>query len=277
MTDEEQTELEPQDAAPVDPPADPAPAPVKEWTDEDEKEARAFGWKPPEKWVGEKPEGLIEDPRQFLQGNRGFRILRERTEKLESEFAERVRRLEAITAKTVERDRAAYAAKLAEIEAAKLEAVSNADLERYGALEKQRQAMPEPVAFDAPKPEAPSEVDEYAKANDWVKNPILREAGAKIIDAMGYAGRPVAEQLAFAEQEVRKLYPGAFAPAPQQAPPRPQVQRVDGGGLGGGGRSGLWDKVPPEARAQFAKDVAKGYFQNTADGKEAYANDYFNP
>lgn len=278
----EQTEIEALGADLVDPPAPeavPSPEPpVKEWTDDDEKEARAFGWKPPEKWVGEKPEGLIEDPRQFLQGNRGFRILRERTEKLETEFAEKFRRLEAVTTKTVERERAAYQAKLAEIEAAKLDAVTNADREQYDRLEAQRKAMPAPVEFDAAPaaPSVPDEVQEYAKANEWVSNPILREAGAKIIDAMGYAGKPVREQLELAEREVRRIYPHYFTPAApaQAAPARPAVQRVDGGGLGGGGAGGQFSKLPPEAKAAFARFVSQGVFKETE--KETYANDYFN-
>jgi hypothetical protein len=272
---EDQSEIERDEDVTPEPETETAEQAKPEWTEEDAAEARAFGWKPADKWVGEKPADFVDDPRVFLSRSRTFKVLREKTERLEQELAERLRKMEAITAKTIERERAQHQAALDEIKRQQLEAVDSADRERYDALERQKASMvpPPEMPVERPAPTTAREVEEYAKQNDWVNNPILRQAGAQLIDAAGMAGRPIAEQLAYAEREVRKLYPGAFqaaAPAPQ----KPMPQRVDSGGLGGAFKVSGFDSLPPEAKAQFKRDVASGLYTDDATGRKEWSNAY---
>jgi hypothetical protein len=256
--------------------------PAKEWTDDDENEARAFGWKAPEEWAGEKPSGYIDDPRRYLEraeSFRPFKVLREKAEKEKADFDARIARMEAITAKTLEAQKAQYERDMEAIRRQQLEAVETADRDRYEALEQAKSKLTRPPeAPEQPARASPieHEVDEYAKTNDWVKNPILRQAGAQLIEANGYAGRPVREQLEFAEREVRKLYPGAFQPAPVATPQKPVAQRVDGGGLGGSAKSSAFAALPSEAKNAFARFVEQGIFENTDAGKKRYADEYNN-
>jgi hypothetical protein len=128
------------------------------------------------------------------------------------------------------------------------------------------------------RPQVSPEVEEYTKANEWVNNPILREHGAKLIDAFGMATRPHREQLDFAERELRKLYPAAFQPAAPvaaaQAQAKPVVQRVDGGGLGGGAKVSAFTALPSEAKSAFKRFVDQGIFQDTDADRKRYADDY---
>ena len=283
MSDVDDTEELEQQGEDTIPAVDPEP-PKREWTDEDAAEAKAFGWKAPEEWAGEKPDGYIDDPRRYMDranNFRPFRALREQLESTKRDFQTRTERLEAINAKTMEQQRANYERDMAAIKAAQREAVDNADGARFDALERQREAIPKPVDIapaERPEPVStrPPELDEYVKANDWVNNPILRQAGAQLIDAMGYAGKPVKEQLEFAEREVRKLYPGAFAPAvvTPQTTQKAAIQRVDGGGLGGGNRADAFSALPAEAKASFKRFAAQGIFTDTPEDRKRYADDY---
>ena len=277
-TEELIQEAEPQAEVPaaVDPPK-------PEWTDEDAAEAKAFGWKSPDEWAGEKPEGYIDDPRRYMDranNFRPFKMQRERLEKIEADYAERFRRIEAVTAKTIEREKAQYERDLAAIKAAQREAVENADGARFDALEAQKASLSPPADFPPPpKPEVQddvrTEVSRYvAEGNAWVNNPILAEAGRVAIERGGYIGRPIREQLEYAAQKVREAYPAAFAPPAAEPPRAPVVQRVDGGGLGGGGKAGAFASLPAEAKSAFARFAKEGYFPDTAAGREAYANDY---
>ena len=256
-------------------------APGPEWTEDDAAEAKAFGWKAPEEWAGEKPRGYIDDPRRYLERAetfRPFKVLRDRTENLERDFQERFRKLESASSATIISERARYDREIATIQQGKRDAVDTADREMYDRLEKQQASLSRP--YDAPPPASQpivqdTFVQEYAKANDWVNNPILREAGAKLIEAGGYANRPAKDQIEYAEREVRRMYPNMFAPV-AAAQPAPMQMRVDGGGLGGGAKGGAFAKLPTEAKSAFKKFVGDGIFQDTEVDRKRYADDYDN-
>lgn len=262
------------DAAGDAPPAEP------EWSDEEADEARAFGWKAPDEWGGEKPPTYVGDPRSYMeriQNSKPFKVLTERQAKLEAEFSERARKLDEMNARAMEAQRAKYEADMQDITARQRRAVELADPDAFDALEKQRSAMvaPEPVAPVVP--DVDPYVQEYAKQNDWVNNPVLRDAGSKIIDANPAARAMSAkDQLAYAEQEVRKMYPAYFtADEPDANKPAPR-QRVDGGGLGSAAAQAKdpFNKLPTEAKAAFKRFVSEGIFENTAEGRKAYVADY---
>jgi len=257
-----------------------ADPPKREWTDDDATEARAFGWKAPEEWTGDKPAGYIDDPRRYLEraeNFRPFKALKERSARQEADFNERMRKLEAVSENTLKAQREQYERDLAAINRAQRDAVEVADVARFDALEKQKTAIKPPAPVEAPKPAQPAVdpyVQEYAAANDWIKNPVLRETGAKLIDANpAIRAASARDQIAYAEAEVRKLYPGAFAPVADTRPAPPS--RVDGGGLGiGASGANSFSKLPGEAKAAFQKFVGQGIFANTPADQKRYADDY---
>jgi hypothetical protein len=256
-------------------------APVREWTDEDADEARAFGWKAPDEWKGDIPPTYIDDPRRYMERAEKFtpfRKLAERQEQLERDFAERTRKLEAVAESTLKAQQERHKQELARIAAEQRRAVDLADVATYDRLEKEKASLAPPVIPDAPQaPATDPYLQEYAKANDWVNNPILREAGARIIDANpAIRGADTKAQIAYAEAEVRKLYPGYFPQATTQATATAsQPRRVDAGGLAGGGGSGSgFTKLPPEAKSAFERFAKEGIFENTEAGRKAYADEY---
>jgi hypothetical protein len=52
------------------------------------------------------------------------------------------------------------------------------------------------------------------------------------------------------------------------------VNRVDGGGLGGGAKGGAFAALPAEAKGAFKRFVSQGIFQDTEADRVRYANDY---
>lgn len=248
------------------------------YTPEEADEARTFGWKAPDEWVGDKPAGYIGDPKAYLQRLEKmtpFRTLKERLERQETEFNERTRKLEALSAMQIKSQRDAYDRDMAEIKKQQRAAVELADTEQFDALEARKQSMQPPVVAAPVAPQVDPYVTEYMDKQDWVKNPILRKTGAELIDAAGMNTKPVREQLEYAEREIRKMYP-AYFPAGEAAPaPRaPMQQRVDGGGLGVGTQANGFSKLPSEAKAAFARFASEGLYSNNDEGKKAYADQY---
>ena len=264
---------------------DPAPvtAPQREWSDEDAQEAKAFGWKAPDEWEGEKPPGYIDDPRRYLEraeNFRPFKALREQQERERAENAERLRQLEAVTAKAIEAERARFDRELAQLNARQRQAVEEADIRTFDHLQKVKDSMtPPPEVPQQAAPVAP-EIAELAAKHEWASDPTLLALGRTIVDARpDILRRTPAEQFAFADQELRRLYPAAFPqaqqPAPVQAPAPQTVARVDGGGLAiGGGKGGAFNALPAEAKSAFRRFVDQGVFQDNDADRKRYADDY---
>lgn len=276
MTDE----IDVEESQPVDvPEAQPAP-PVREWSDEDAEEAKALGWKAPDEWAGNKPAGYIDDPRRYLEraeSFRPFKALKERQDKLQSEFDERIRKSEAMAERALQAERARYERDLAALNARQREAVSMADTAAYDAIERQKAAMRPPEPVETPKPAGPSpDVAAYVSSNEWAQDPALLAEGAQAIEYARMSGRVFAsdmDQVKYAESVMRRKYPHLFAaPATQTA--APTASRVDGGGLGGASRGSAFTSLPPEAKGAFKKFVAQGIFADTEADRKRYADDY---
>lgn len=296
MSDEFETDVEETDApeqeehAEAPEPTPEEPAPVKDWTDEEEEEARAFNWKAPEEWAGEKPPGYIDNPKDYMariQRSSPFRVMNERLEKQAAEAAEINRKLAHATKAMMERQRSDYEARLEQVRSNRDRAAEEGDLDAYRRnadaeqeLLKQQpvQATPEPVQ-DTRATAARAEVDAYGQTTEgqWLQNPILRQTGAQLIGANpAIMAKPPLEQIKYAEAEVRKMYPAYF---PQPETPKPASARttVDSGGLAStraGG--GAFAKLPSDAKEAFRGFVADGLFEDTNKEREEYARDYNN-
>src|SRR6056297_2062419 len=161
-------------------PAEPA-APVKNWSDDDEQEARLFGWKSPDEWKGEKPAGYIDDPKEFLGRVERSRIF----QTMQDKMSEQERKLAAMNDKALERQRADYETQMRRITQLQRKAVEDADTDAYDNLERHRQELsknaPQPEQLQQPQA-APPEVEQFRKSNDWAKDPVLWAEAVQAVD-----------------------------------------------------------------------------------------------
>jgi len=252
----------------------------------DVEEARLFGWKSPDEWVGDKPAGYIDDPKRFLDRVKDSRIFKTMKDQRDAEvkrFEEHLRRLDHVTEQAVKRQKAEFERQIAEIETRQRRAVETADVAAFDTLERQKRAMQPPPDYQAPQeePKVSPVVAEYMQKNDWVKDPTLRMEGAMAIDVAMKSGTQFpneAAQLEYAESVMKRKYPHMFQPPPAPVTHKPSgPAKVDGGGLAGGSspmRSSGFAKLPPEAHAAFRKDVERGLFTNDDRGRNEYARLY---
>lgn len=253
------------------------PAPT--WTEADAEEAKAFGWKAPEDWVGDKPAGYIDDPRRYMdraENFRPFKAMRERADKERADFEDRLRRSDAMSTKALEAMAAQHEAEKARLTAQQRSAVELGDVAQYDDLTKQIAAM-KPVERPVVQtyPVDNTYVREYAAKNEWTKDPLLFDFARNAIDVANRSGKTFAnaeEQVAYAEGKVREFFPHKFAAAVVTAVPGPA--RVDGGGLGGGGQRDAFTALPAEAKSAFQKFVTRGVYKDDAASRQSYARDY---
>lgn len=290
MTEEAQeidaADIEQDDIADAEPvvqeePAEPTEPTTPEWSAEDEEEARLFGWKSPDEWQGDKPAGYIGKPDEFLdrvQRSRIFKAMQDKLQTTEQQAAELARKQEAMNQRAIERQREQHAAELQRITTAQRRAVEEADPEAYDQLEAQRQklqAPPEAIKQDTPPTNPDVEAYRASETGAWLNNPVLAKTAAELVGQNpAILVRSAKEQIAYAEAEIRKMYP-AYFPKPEPKPaPR---TAVDGGGLATGGGSkpvGAFTKLPSEAKANFARFVKEGLYSDTKEDREEYANEY---
>ena len=248
----------------------------KTWSEEDEAEARTFGWKPPDEWRGDKPDSYLDNPGDYLERVQGSRIF----QAMQARMTEQARKLDAVHEATQARIRADYEGKMAAIASQQRRAVEDADTESWDKLEEQRQELMQSAPQAAPQGGGmPPELLEYERSEEgrWLANPMLGAEAAQFIeDHPAYKGLPPMTQAALARDHLSKKYPALF---PGQEQPKPTVTtKVDPGGLDGGTKRDRseYSKLPKEAKAQFEKDVKRGTFKDTKEQREWFADVYNN-
>lgn len=240
-----------------------------EWDEDVEFEARTFGWKPKSEWAGEVPRGFIEDPRRFMERAEQFgpfKKVRESLRKLES-------MQDGIIERARKQERAQYEAKLAEFQRAEEEAFDNGDKEAFQRIRQAREGIRPPEQFAQPQedPVAP-----LAAEHPWVNDPFLKDNGARLIDIAIRGGKKFAspaEQVKFAESELKRYYPHMFA---QPEKPKAKASPVEGGGIGPGRKTSGFDSLPSEAKSAFKSWVAKGVYADTKEDRDEYFREYDN-
>lgn len=253
-------------------------APEKNWSDDDEAEARLFGWKSPKEWQGDKPEGYIDNPEEFLgrvQRSRIFQAMNGKLEKATSSYEEHARKLEAMSAKALEIQKSQYEARMADVVSRQRAAFANGDEKAYDAAEAERaELLKKAPQEEQPKKEAPREnpdVAAYRANNKWTQNPILWREAVEAVNYMpNLATATVTEQLQYAEKMIREARPELFKK------PEPPRQKVEGGGLAPSAKKSAFDGLPSEARDQFRKFVEQKIYKDTKEDREEYANEYAN-
>lgn len=262
MTEEVTTQAAPSEAA--------AQTDAPKWAAETETEARALGWKAPDEWKGEVPAGYIDDPTRYLERAENFTPFR----KLREQTTDALRKVEAVAAKQVERERAAHAADLASIKAQKAAAVETGDIDAYKALDKQedklREAAPEAPKQSAVPDDHRSAIEQWSVGKLWFKaDPVKTQAAALLYGQAQESGLTDPKAiLAHVDREMAKQF-ADLAPKPAQ------VDTVEGGlNFGGGAQSSPFEKLPKDAKDAFRRFVEKGVFKDTKEDRAIYAEDY---
>jgi len=257
-------------------------APAPSWSPEDAEEARAFGWKSPEEWRGDKPDTYIDDPAQFLDRlsrSRPFRVMQDRLE----EQAEAARKTQAVAQKALEAQRAQYEDRIRALQGQKMQAVESGDVKGYEAISKNIEALRQAAPEAAPQQAGPDPyIEQYMASEEgkWLEDPALKQTAAQIIDLAPHVqSMPAPQQVAYAKSELSKMFPDKFAaPAPKPTP-RPRTSPVEAGSLAGGRGGDEFSKLPADAKEAFAKQKAQGFFEHLGDEKAAkafYAKEYNN-
>lgn len=277
VNEEVSSEVEEVEAPEVDAPDADAveQPPAREWSQDEEAEARAFGWKPPEEWVGEKPAGYIDDPREWLDRLDRFTPFK----KLREQQEERVRKLESTFQAQMERiqqrEREEYERRLQQIQMAQRKAVSEADTEAWDRLEQAKANLRPPEPLDQPERQQDQIPPELREQKQWLNDPMLVDHGAKAIE-IGYRtgelrpGASATEQVEYAEQKVKAYFPHLFH-EPEKPKPAP---KVDGGGLAPKQQKSGFNTLPKDARDAFFRQVERGIFEDTKEDREFFYNEY---
>ena len=241
------------------------------WSSEDEDEARLFGWKSPDEWQGEMPKGYIDNPEDFLGRVKRSRIFSTMSERLEST----TKGLEQVNEMALRRQREKHEAEVERVRQERDRAAEEGDMDAYKIANTREQELLSQAA-PTTQPQTPAEVEAYrnSEAGAWLKNPILGQTAAQLVQSnpVILAAAP-ADQIAYAEAEIRKMYP-AYFPEPKTKEKTPPRQVVDAGGLGGAGGRSAFEKLPPDAKQAFKRFAGQGIFEDTAAGRKEYADEY---
>lgn len=290
MTDEIETEGQPpaQDPAPASQPQE-APEPSEEsegqepQLNEVERIAAQMGWAPKDQWKG-PPDAHRSAEEYILRAPEIVRELKNARDRDRADFEDRARRLEAMSAVALQRQRDQIERDYA---AAMRNAAATGDVEAYDnlqrGLEQDRRAFAEqlaPVMQQQPRqqaqqePEIPREVVDFATRNaSWyMKDKGLSGYAIGFLDEVEaqFPHLPLGNKLQIVEQHMRETFPAKFnkaqgnnnsGPASVEGGLR-QIRTTRGKGF---------NELPPEAKSAAARFVEQGAYKTVHD----YAKEYW--
>jgi len=249
-----------------------APAQAPAWNPELETEARALGWKSPDEWQGDIPAGYIDNPERYLQRAESFTPFKKLKERLD-EVARMSEKTQEALSKTFQRE---LQTRMTQLQAEKVKAVEVGDVAEFQRLEKQqaelnKQAAEVPQApSNAVPPDHRAAIDQWRVGKDW-----FQKDKAMTVDAVQFYGEAEASGysdpkaiLAYVDQKMAAKYATL---APKQA----ASATVEAGlTFGGNAAASGFEKLPKDAKDAFQRFVKQGLFQDTKEGRAAYAEDY---
>jgi hypothetical protein len=246
-----------------------APVEAPRWAAETEQEAKALGWKAPDEWKGDIPPGYIDNPEKYLERAESFtpfRKLKEKLHETESKFDQRFSKLEAVSARALER-------KIAEIQTAKLAAVETGDVEGYKALEQQQANLArEAEAPSAVPNDHKTAIDRWAVGKGWFKTDKVMTQAAVVLygEAQEKGITDPTAILSYVDDQMGKKFRIEGEPVVKH------MNQAVSPGLTFGAPAGAdpFSKLPADAKKDFARFVAKGWFTDDKAGRAAYAEDY---
>lgn len=245
-------------------------APVSSQERDYDAEAREDGWRPKEEWTG-KPENW-KDAKTWVERGDTHKRLSTIEERIEKEVSARVSKMEKVTEATIARLTKAHQQDIANLKAARREAVKegNVDLvEQYDeAIEKQQSEAP---LTDDPKAERDKAEQAFANAHPWYGTNRKMTAFARGISQDLAASDP---NMTF-ENNIKAVLVAVQEEFPEyfNKPAANGHAAVDGGSddPSPAPKAGsLFAKLPPEAKAQAAKDVKAGHYKTTEEWAKVY-------
>jgi len=225
-----------------------------------EQEAREQGWKPLSEFKG--PEDKWTDPRTFVEkGEKISGILKSRLDRQEreiadlrnanKEFGEYQKRLR-------ERDRQKAEQRIAELEAARAQAVTNGDGTEFTRLD--REIRQEQVNMESPPANgtgySPDVEARWIQENPWYGQDKALTAFADgvtgMVEAEGYQGQARLDEIA---RRTKETFPDRF-----ENPNRKGANSVDEGGeMESVDRNArTFENLPPDAKAAAKRFEAQG-------------------
>lgn len=253
---------------------------AKPWAQEVEDEAKFFGWKPPEEWKGDKPPGYIDNPEAYMERVGKSKPFQKAME-LAKQAEEAARRTEAALSashkRELERQEKEYQRQLDSLTARQRRAAEEADTETFDKIERQKRDMVRPT----PPQADPGQLQQVAEDHKWVNDPYLKQHGAAIVQAGIKSGQlqtnDVREQVKYAEERLKHLFPGAFQEPPKEEPKPNPPPKTEGGGLASAIKPKTgFDALPASAKAAFKRGVKSGDFEDTKEDREFFYNAYEN-
>lgn len=255
------------------PQAEAPAAPAPQWSPDAEQEARALGWKSPDEWQGDIPAGYIDNPERYLQRAENFTPFKKLRERLD-EVAKMSAKTQEALAKNFQRE---LQSRLAQLQQEKVKAVEVGDVAEFQRIEKQQSELtkqaaeiPQPQQSETVPADHRSAIDQWRVGKDWFQKDRVKTTAA--VEFYGEAqAQGISDPkaiLAYVDQKMA----GTFADlAPKQAVSAPVEAGLT---FGGGATASSFDKLPRDAKEAFQKFVKQGLFQDTKEGRAAYAEDY---
>jgi hypothetical protein len=258
------------EAAVVETTAGASEAPVSSERDY-EAEAREQGWRPKEEWTG-KPENW-KDAKTFAEWGDTNKRLSKIEERIEREVADRVAKIEKVHIKTVERLTKIHNDEITNLKAQKTEAVKAGNVKLVEAIDAEidKRKDDAPLSADTKDDQTAAE-EAFAKDNPWYGKNKRMTAFAKGISLELQQDNP---NMSFGDN-LKGVIKAVFEEFPDYFEKKAAANAhaaVDGGSDSPGGapsKSPLFAKLPPEAKAQCAKDVKQGVYKNNEEWAAAY-------
>lgn len=250
--------------------AAPEAAVLSQETERDyDTEARDTGWRPKEEWTG-KPENWKDAKTWVEHGDLRTSIRNEVRAEVKAEYDGRFKRLERMSEKTVKQQKEHYEQQIADLKAGRSEAIKKGDeklVERYDtAIEKAKEAAKDDGTGAAPDADVEAE---FVTRNEWYGKDeeltALAERHSRLVAEAYFKehGKPMPYELNLKQVE-EKVKASALWKSKNEKPAANGHAAVDGGSdsPAAAGKPTLFSKLPPEAKAQCAKDVKAGLYPN---------------
>jgi hypothetical protein len=249
-------------------------APVSSQDRDYETEARDQGWRPKEEWTG-KPDNW-KDAKTWVEFGDTNKRLSTIEQRIEKEVSDRVGKMEKMFSAQAARLQATHDREMASLKAERKAAIKDGDValvERYDAeIDKRENQAP---LTDDPKAERDKAEKAFADANPWYGPNRKMTAFAKGYSQDLASGNPdmsMADNIKAVLTAVHEEFPEYF----DKKPAANGHAAVDGGSDSPGGpapkKDSLFAKLPPEAKAQCAKDVKAGIYPNNEEWAKAFLN-----
>ena len=239
--------------------------------------AQKYGWKSPDDWKGDPPEGGHLSPEEYLDRphvqvriqNDEIASLKRDLSEIKEASTQQVANMRKMAEDAAERRREAHQAEVDRIGREMRGAASEADTERYDELEKERNAAVEARdAVQAPPASETPVAQEWKAKNAWYGKDLYASMEAERISAaMTERGATPEQQIEAVDRHMKRNFPELFA-----SDEKPQRQtKVDGGGLAAiTGAKSDFDKLGSEEQAQAKADVAEGLYKDVDEWTKVY-------